>query len=153
MVTPPNIVVFSSTQPKILNCYPESENRDSPTILETGEKHEIYAYVQEAEGVNISQFKVEIFALESVPSIIRLVSNWNVTWYQISTYFDQESGLEQPYFIKVLAKTTEPELNWRYDWGDGIIIGNHTDMVAYKAVGKVELAYEGGVTKRNNSTI
>jgi hypothetical protein len=53
--------------------------------------------------------------------------------------------IERPYFLKSLANTTWSELNWRHDWGVGKIIGNHTDMVAFKAVGKVEVAYESVV--------
>ena len=140
MVTPTNIVVFGSTQPRILYCYPESEDRDAPTVFEPGEEHEIYAYVQEAEGVNISQVKVEIYALEST-RFLRLFSNWDVTWYQSTTY-DPEVG--RPSFLNPLAKTTWPELNCKYDWRTDEI-EKHMDMAAFRAIGQIELGSADGV--------
>jgi hypothetical protein len=136
------IVVVSSSQSELLNCYPASDDIDVPSILEFREEYEIYTYVQEDN--NVSQIKVDILALDSIPHKLRLTSNWNVTWYQITTYLD-EAGTERPYFYKVIANTSWSELNWRYDWGVGEIIGNHTDMVAFKAVGTVEIVSEGGV--------
>ncbi len=144
VVIPTNPIIFGSSQPKILDCYPRSEDRNAPTVIEFGEEYEVYAYVQEVEGINVSRIKVDILALESVPHMLRLVSNWNVTWYQITTYIDS-AGIERPYFFKSIANTSWSELNWRYDWGDGEIVGNYTDMVAFKASGKVEVAFEGGV--------
>lgn len=144
VIIPTSLIIFGSSQPKILDCYPRSEDRNAPIVFESDQQHEIYAYVQEVDGINVSQIKVDILALESVPHMLRLVSNWNVTWYQITTYNDS-AGIERPYFFKSIANTSWSELNWRYDWGDGEIVGNHTDMVAFKAVGTVEVTSEGGV--------
>jgi len=143
LVTSFNIVILCSSQPELMNCYPESEDKHTPTIFELNE-NDLYAYIQEVEGVNVSRIKVDILALESVPHMLRLVSNWNVTWYQITTYIDS-AGTERPYFFKSIANTSWSELNWKYNWGSGEIVGNYTDMVAFKAVGKVEVASEGGV--------
>lgn len=137
-----NGVIFSSSLPELINCYPESEDITRPSIFESGEEHEIYTYVQ--EGENKSQIKVDILALDGVPHILSLVSNWNVTWYQITTEIDT-AAIERPYFFKILGNTTWSNLNWRYDWGNGEIVGNYTDMVAFKAVGKVEVTSDCGV--------
>jgi len=144
MVTFINPIVFDTIESRILHCYPGSEDKDSPTVIEPSEKYEVYAYVQEIEGINVSRIKVDILALESVPHTLKLTSNWNVTWYQIAIYIDS-AGIERPQFTKSVANATWSELNWRYDWGDGEIVGNYTDMVAFKAVGTVEVACEGGV--------
>ena len=142
LVTSINLVVFSSSLPELITFYPESEDLARPSIFEPNEEHEIYTYIQ--EGNDISQIKVDILALDGVPHMLSLASNWNVTWYQITTEID-EALIERPFFFKVLDNTTWSNLNWRYDWGNGEIVGNYTDMVAFKAVGKVEVARECGV--------
>jgi hypothetical protein len=98
-----NIVVFSSTLLEIKDYYPESRDIDNPSIFATRETHEVYAYVQ--ESYNISHIKIEILALDGIPHRLRLVSNWNVTWYQITTEIDTV-GIERPYFYKVLGNKT-----------------------------------------------
>ncbi len=141
-VTSINILVICSSQSELMDSYPGSEDIAIPSFFEFKENHEIYAYAQ--EGDNMTQITVDILALDSVPHKLKLTSNWNVTWYQITTYID-EAGTERPYFFKSIANTSWSELNWRYDWGVGEIIGNYSDMVAFKAVGKVEVFHESGM--------
>ena len=38
LVTSFNIVVLCSSQPELMNCYPESEDKNTPTIIEPREE-------------------------------------------------------------------------------------------------------------------
>jgi hypothetical protein len=43
VVIPTNPIIFGSSQPKILDCYHRSEDRNAPTVIELGEECDVYA--------------------------------------------------------------------------------------------------------------